>query len=109
MKTPPSTAAAPLVGIIMGSDSDWPTMQAAAAACAEFAVPHEVRVVSAHRTPDDMARYARTAHQRVIAGAANQHIGAVGTDQHFDILDDITHGIAANAGGNPVEIGGNRR
>jgi 5-(carboxyamino)imidazole ribonucleotide mutase len=64
---------APLVGIIMGSDSDWPTLKAAADACAEFGVPHETRVVSAHRTPDDMARYARTAHKRglrvIIAGA----------------------------------------
>lgn len=63
----------PSVGIIMGSDSDWPTMQAAHAACAEFAVPCEVRVLSAHRTPDDMAAYARTAHRRglrvIIAGA----------------------------------------
>ena len=64
---------APLVGIIMGSDSDWPTLQAAADICREFAVPFEVRVVSAHRTPDDMARYARTAERRglrvIIAGA----------------------------------------
>ncbi|MCP5515899.1 MAG: 5-(carboxyamino)imidazole ribonucleotide mutase [Verrucomicrobiales bacterium] len=63
----------PLIGIIMGSDSDWPTLQPAAAACAGFGVPFEVRVVSAHRTPDDMARYARTAHRRglrvIIAGA----------------------------------------
>ena len=63
----------PLVGIIMGSDSDWPTLKAAADACAEFGVPHETRVVSAHRTPLDMARYARTAHGRglkvIIAGA----------------------------------------
>jgi 5-(carboxyamino)imidazole ribonucleotide mutase len=70
MKTPKSK---PLVGIIMGSDSDWPTMKAAADVCAEFGVPHEVRVVSAHRTPLDMARYGRAAHQRglrvVIAGA----------------------------------------
>ncbi len=68
-KTRPS----PLVGIIMGSDSDWPTMKAAADACAEFGVEFETRVVSAHRTPDDMARYGRTAHKRglkvVIAGA----------------------------------------
>jgi 5-(carboxyamino)imidazole ribonucleotide mutase len=67
------TASAPLVGIVMGSDSDWPTMQAAAAALEEFGVPHEARVVSAHRTPDDMARYGRTAHARglrvIIAGA----------------------------------------
>ncbi len=63
----------PLVGIIMGSDSDWPTMAAAHQICQEFAIPCEVRVVSAHRTPDDMARYARTAHRRglrvIIAGA----------------------------------------
>lgn len=64
---------APLVGIIMGSDSDWPTMESAHQVCQEFNIPCEVRVVSAHRTPDDMARYAKTAHQRglrvIIAGA----------------------------------------
>ena len=64
---------APLVGIIMGSDSDWPTMKPAAEACAEFGVPCETRVVSAHRTPMDMARYGRTAAARglkvIIAGA----------------------------------------
>jgi 5-(carboxyamino)imidazole ribonucleotide mutase len=63
----------PLVGIIMGSDSDWPTMAAAYQVCQEFKIPCEVRVVSAHRTPDDMARYAKSAHKRglrvVIAGA----------------------------------------
>jgi len=57
----------------MGSDSDWPTLKPAAEVCAEFGVPCEVRVVSAHRTPDDMARYAKSAHQRglqvIIAGA----------------------------------------
>ncbi|MEO8426442.1 MAG: 5-(carboxyamino)imidazole ribonucleotide mutase [Verrucomicrobiota bacterium] len=63
----------PVVGIIMGSDSDWPTMKLAAEACAEFGVPYEAKVVSAHRTPMDMAKYARTAHKRglrvIIAGA----------------------------------------
>lgn len=63
----------PLVGIIMGSDSDWPTMRVAAETCAEFAVAYEARVVSAHRTPDDMAEYARSAISRglrvIIAGA----------------------------------------
>lgn len=63
----------PLVGIIMGSDSDWPTMEAAYIVCQKFNVACEVQVVSAHRTPDDMARYAKTAHQRglhvIIAGA----------------------------------------
>lgn len=57
----------------MGSDSDWPTMKLAAEVCTEFGVPYEARVVSAHRTPDDMARYAKTAAARglkvIIAGA----------------------------------------
>ena len=57
----------------MGSDSDWPKMQAAADACAEFGVPVEVLVASAHRTPEDAAKYARTAADRglrvLIAGA----------------------------------------
>jgi 5-(carboxyamino)imidazole ribonucleotide mutase len=63
----------PLVGIIMGSDSDWPTMKAAADACAEFDIPSEVRIISAHRTPRDLERYATTAQDRglrvIIAGA----------------------------------------
>ncbi len=63
----------PQVGIIMGSDSDWPTMRDAALLCDEFKVPYEARVVSAHRTPADMAQYATQAHQRglqiLIAGA----------------------------------------
>ncbi len=63
----------PLVGLIMGSDSDWPTMRPAAEALAEFGVPFEVGVVSAHRTPDRMLEYAKTAADRglrcIIAGA----------------------------------------
>lgn len=51
----------PLVGILMGSDSDWDTMKAAADACAEFDVATETHVMSAHRTPDDLAKYARAA------------------------------------------------
>ena len=70
---PEVKARAPVVGIIMGSDSDWPTMKPAAEACADFGVPCETRVVSAHRTPMDMARYGRTAAARglkvIIAGA----------------------------------------
>jgi 5-(carboxyamino)imidazole ribonucleotide mutase len=66
------TAAAP-VALIMGSDSDWPTLQPAAEVCAEFGVACDVRVVSAHRTPLDMVRYARGARRRgvrvIIAGA----------------------------------------
>jgi 5-(carboxyamino)imidazole ribonucleotide mutase len=61
------------VAILMGSDSDWPTLQAAAEVCAEFKVATEVRVISAHRTPLDMTEYARTAHENgikvIIAGA----------------------------------------
>ncbi|WP_307867745.1 5-(carboxyamino)imidazole ribonucleotide mutase [Umezawaea beigongshangensis] len=61
------------VGVIMGSDSDWPVMKAAAEALAEFDVEHEVSVVSAHRTPQRMIDYARTAASRglrvIIAGA----------------------------------------
>jgi 5-(carboxyamino)imidazole ribonucleotide mutase len=63
----------PVVGIVMGSDSDWPVMSAAAEALAEFDVPHEVRVVSAHRTPHDMLAWAAGAADRglrvVVAGA----------------------------------------
>lgn len=63
----------PAVGIIMGSDSDWPTMQAAATALAEFAVPYEADVVSAHRMPHEMVAYAESAAGRglrvIIAGA----------------------------------------
>jgi len=70
---PSSNENGALVGIIMGSDSDWPTMKAAAEICASFDVPFEARVVSAHRTPHDMASYGDTAHQRglkvIIAGA----------------------------------------
>jgi 5-(carboxyamino)imidazole ribonucleotide mutase len=65
--------AQPQVGIIMGSESDLPTMRQAAEALEEFAIAYEMRVVSAHRMPDDMAEYGRTAHTRgikvIIAGA----------------------------------------
>ena len=61
------------VGIVMGSDSDWPTMEPAAGALDEFGVEHEVRVVSAHRTPRDMLDYGAGAADRglrvIIAGA----------------------------------------
>jgi 5-(carboxyamino)imidazole ribonucleotide mutase len=63
----------PLVGIIMGSSSDWETMQAAADMLDKLSIPHEVRVVSAHRTPDLLFEYAATARARgleaIIAGA----------------------------------------
>jgi len=63
----------PVIGIVMGSNSDWPTMQAAAKVLKEFGVPFEARVVSAHRTPDLMFEYAEAARGRglraIIAGA----------------------------------------
>lgn len=68
-----STAGAPWVGVVMGSASDWEVMQHAVAILQEFGVPHEARVVSAHRMPDDMFSYAESARSRglraIIAGA----------------------------------------
>ena len=63
----------PVVGVVMGSSSDWDTLRAATEILTEFAVPFEARVVSAHRMPDDMFRYAEAAADRglkaIIAGA----------------------------------------
>ena len=63
----------PRVGLVMGSDSDWPVMEAAGAALAEFEIGYEADVVSAHRMPEAMVDYGRTAHTRglrvLIAGA----------------------------------------
>lgn len=68
-----STELHPVVGIIMGSDSDLPVMQAAADILKEFDVAYEIRIISAHRTPDEMVEYARSAASRglkaIIAGA----------------------------------------
>jgi 5-(carboxyamino)imidazole ribonucleotide mutase len=67
------TSARPAVAIVMGSDSDWPTMKAAAGLCSELGITYEVRVISAHRTPRDLSRFAQGARKRgvrvVIAGA----------------------------------------
>ena len=69
----PTTPEHPLVGVIMGSKSDWETMRHADETLSQFGVPHECRVVSAHRTPDGMAEYAKSAETRglqiIIAGA----------------------------------------
>ncbi len=71
--SPPSSAAPPLVGVIMGSKSDWETMRHADEMLSQFDVPHECRIVSAHRTPDWLSEYAKTAEARglevIIAGA----------------------------------------
>ncbi len=70
MTTP---ARQPLVGVIMGSRSDWPTLSKAAEILAELGVPYETKVVSAHRTPDRLVEYAKSARDRglriIIAGA----------------------------------------
>jgi len=67
------TSAPPVVGVVMGSSSDWETLRHAAQILAEFGIPHEARVVSAHRMPDDMFAYAEGAAARglkaIIAGA----------------------------------------
>jgi 5-(carboxyamino)imidazole ribonucleotide mutase len=101
------SADAPLVGVIMGSDSDLPTMQGALDVLGEFDVAHEVRVVSAHRTPEAMYEYARTAAERglrvIIAGAGGAAhlpgmtasmtslpvIGVPVPLQHLDGLDSL--------------------
>jgi 5-(carboxyamino)imidazole ribonucleotide mutase len=74
MTTPPfPSEASPLVGVVMGSDSDWPVLRAAADALTEFGVPYEADVVSAHRMPREMIEYGATAAERglkvIIAGA----------------------------------------
>lgn len=73
MTSSPYDSASPLVGIVMGSDSDWPVMEAAAEVLEEFGIPYEADVVSAHRMPEDMIAYGKSAHERgirvIIAGA----------------------------------------
>ncbi len=73
MPVQPNTPATPLIGLVMGSRSDWDTMQHAAQKLDALGVPYEVRVVSAHRTPDVLFDYAATAQSRglraIIAGA----------------------------------------
>ena len=64
---------APIIGVVMGSSSDWETLKSAADVLTQFSIPFEAKVVSAHRMPDDMFAYAEQAHQRglkaIIAGA----------------------------------------
>ena len=119
---------APLVGIVMGSDSDWPTMQPAATALDEFAVPWEAHVVSAHRTPRRMLEYAEQAAGRglrvIVAGAggaahlpgmvaAATPLPVIGVPRPLDRLDglDSLLSIVQMPAGVPVatvSIGGGR-
>ena len=68
-----NVATTPIIGVVMGSSSDWDVMQHAVAILKEFGIPHEAQVVSAHRMPDEMFRYAESARERglrgIIAGA----------------------------------------
>ena len=118
----------PIVGIIMGSDSDWPVMEPAAQALEEFDVPYEAHVVSAHRTPRRMLDYAETAAERglrvVIAGAggaahlpgmvaAATPLPVIGVPRALDRLDgmDSLLSIVQMPAGVPVAtvgIGGGR-
>ncbi|MFD2090337.1 5-(carboxyamino)imidazole ribonucleotide mutase [Blastococcus deserti] len=118
----------PVVGIVMGSDSDWPMMEPAAGALEEFGVPYEAHVVSAHRTPRRMLDYAETAADRglrvVIAGAggaahlpgmvaAATPLPVIGVPRPLDRLDglDSLLSIVQMPAGVPVAtvgIGGGR-
>ncbi|NEP58353.1 MAG: 5-(carboxyamino)imidazole ribonucleotide mutase [Symploca sp. SIO2G7] len=107
------------VGIIMGSDSDLPTMQGAIAVCEEFDVSCEVAIVSAHRTPERMVEYAQSAHQRglkvIIAGAGGAAhlpgmvaaltplpvIGVPVASRHLQGVDSL-YSIVQMPGGIPV-------
>ena len=65
----------PLVGVVMGSKSDWETMRHASELLAELGIPHESKVVSAHRTPDRLFRYGREAEERGLEGIVSKRIG----------------------------------
>jgi len=86
------TQSSPLIGILMGSDSDWPVLEAAYRECERFGVAAEVRVLSAHRRPEDTAEYARTAAGRgmrvLIAGAGGAaHLpGVVAAHTHLPVI-----------------------
>jgi len=93
----------PIVGVVMGSRSDWKeTMEHAAATLAQLGVPHEVRVVSAHRTPDLLFEYARDAAERglvaIIAGAGGAaHLpGMLAAKTHLPVLGVPVHSKALN-------------
>ena len=125
MSDPTST---PIVGIVMGSDSDWPVMEQAALVLDELGVVYEADVVSAHRMPDDMIRYGRTAAERglrvVIAGAGGAAhlpgmlasvtvlpvIGVPVPLQHLDGMDSLLSIVQMPAGipVATVSIGGAR-
>ena len=118
----------PVVGIVMGSDSDWPTMRAAAEACDELGVPYEADVVSAHRMPEEMLAYGKGAAGRglrvLIAGAGGAAhlpgmlaavtplpvIGVPVPLQHLDGMDSLLSIVQMPAGVPVATVGiGNAR
>ena len=122
------SAGDPVVGIVMGSDSDWPVMRAAAEACEELGVPHEADVVSAHRMPEEMLAYGRAAAGRglrvIVAGAGGAAhlpgmlaavtplpvIGVPVPLQHLDGLDSLLSIVQMPAGVPVATVGvGNAR
>ncbi|MBM4023483.1 MAG: 5-(carboxyamino)imidazole ribonucleotide mutase [Planctomycetes bacterium] len=88
----PPSSATPLVGVVMGSRSDWPTLEQTAQVLEQFGVPHACEVVSAHRTPDKLAAYAKAAADRglrvIIAGAGGAaHLpGMLAAQTHLPVL-----------------------
>jgi 5-(carboxyamino)imidazole ribonucleotide mutase len=89
---PAPLSARPLVGVVMGSRSDWPTLARAAEILHQFSVPHECEIVSAHRTPEKLTTYARSAEDRglrlIIAGAGGAaHLpGMLAAQTHLPVL-----------------------
>jgi 5-(carboxyamino)imidazole ribonucleotide mutase len=87
-----SSAATPLVGVVMGSRSDWPTLERAAGVLEQFGVPHACEIVSAHRTPEKLTAYAKSAADRglkvIIAGAGGAaHLpGMLAAQTHLPVL-----------------------
>ncbi len=113
------TSKSPLVGIIMGSQSDWPTMKHAAGILTDFGVPFETRIVSAHRTPERLYAYANSAKERglkvIVAGAGGAaHLpGMTASMTTLPVLgvpvatkhlggEDSLHSIVQMPGGVPV-------
>jgi len=92
MKSKKTKTSAPLVGVVMGSQSDWTTMQETSNLLQKLGIAHECRIVSAHRTPDLLTEYAKSAHARglrcIIAGAGGAaHLpGMVAAHTHVPVL-----------------------
>ena len=94
----PAAADAPLVGIVMGSRSDWETMQHASAKLEALGVPHEVRVVSAHRTPDVLFEYAASAEGMLAAETVVPVLGVPVQSKALNGMDSLLSIVQMPAG-----------